>query len=144
MLKILAPHGISPKIVNTIRMMYKNTFALIMTSESNTDIFKTDYGVLQENPLTSLLFIIRLDYTLRASIFSLDELTLKRRERRRLHLEILGELAFADDISLMEDTINKAESIFHKIETATPSTGLFFNASKTKEFQSLCRVIFML
>ena len=32
----------------------------------------------------------------------------------------------------MEDTINKAESLLHKIETATQKIGLFLNASKTK------------
>ena len=32
---------------------------------------------------------------------------------------------------MMEDTINKAESLLHKIETATQKIGLFLNASKT-------------
>ena len=36
------------------------------------------------------------------------------------------------DIALMEDTINKAEAFFHKVEIATQTIGLFLNASKTK------------
>ena len=46
--------------------------------------------------------------------------------------EKLAELAFADDTALLEGTINKAESLFHKIETTTQKIVLFFNGSKTK------------
>jgi len=38
----------------------------------------------------------------------------------------------SDDIALMEDTINKAESLLHKVEVATQTIGLFLNAGKTK------------
>ena len=60
-------------------------------------------------------------------------MTLKRKGSRGVPPEKLAELAFADDIALMEDTTNKAESLFHKIETETQKIGLFLNASKTKE-----------
>ena len=103
-----------------------------MIPEGNTDIFQVNTGVLQEDPLAPFLFIICLDYTLSTSIFPPDGLTLKRKGSRRVPPEKLAELAFADDIALMEDTINKAESLLHKIETATQKIGLFFNASKTK------------
>ena len=65
------------------------------------------------------------------TFINFKKLALKRKESRRVPLEKLTELAFADDIALMEDTINKAKS-FHKIETATQKISLFFNASKTK------------
>ena len=78
------------------------------------------------------LFIICLDYTLSTSIFSPAGLTLKTKGSRRVSLQKLAELAFAGDIALMEDTINKAESLLHKIKTATQKIGLFLNASKTK------------
>ena len=132
MLKILAAYGIPPEIVNAIRVMYENTSALVMTPEGNTDIFKIDSGVLQGDPLAPFIFIICLDYALRISILSSDGLTLKRKRSRRVPAEVLAELAFADDIALMEDTIDKAETLLHKIEFATQSIGLFLNASKTK------------
>ena len=117
MLKIIVAFGILSEIVNAIRVMYENTSALLVTSKGNTDIFQVDNGVLQGDLLASFLFIICLDYTL-SKIFSPDGLTLKRKGSRRIPPEKLAELAFADDIALMEDTINKAESL-HKIETAT-------------------------
>ena len=56
---------------------------------------------------------------------------MERRENRRVFPEILTKLAFGENIALMEDTTNKAESL-QKIETATQNIGLFINASKTK------------
>ena len=132
MLKILAAYGIPPEIVNAIRVMYETTSALVMTPEGNTDIFKIESGVLQGDPLAPFIFIICLDYALRTSILTSDGLTLKRRRSRRVPAEVLADLAFADDIALMEDTIDKAEPLLHKIEIATQSIGLFLNASKTK------------
>ena len=112
--------------------MYENTSALVVTPEGNTDIFQVDTGVLQRDPLAPFFFIICLDYTLSTSIFPPDRLTLNRERSRGVPPEKLAKLAFADDIALIEDTINKAESHLHKIETATQKIGLFLYASKTK------------
>ena len=132
MLKILVAYGIPSEIVNAIRVIYETTPALQVTPEGNTDIFQVDTGVLQGDQLAPFLFIICLDYTLSISIFPSDKLTLKRKGSLRVPPEKLAELAFADDIALMEDTINKVESLLHKIKTATQKIGLFLNASKTK------------
>ena len=132
MLKILVAYGIPSKIVNAIRLMYENTSALVVTPEGNTDILQVDTGVLQGDPLAPFLFIICLDYTLSTTIFPPDGLTLERKGSRRVPPEKLAKLSVADDIALMEDTINKAESLLHKIETATQNIGLFLSASKTK------------
>ena len=119
MLKILVAYGIPSEIVNAIRVMYENTSALVITLEGNTDIFQVDTGVLQGDPLAPFLFIICLDYTFSISIFTPDGLTLKRKGSRRVPPEKLVKLAYADDIAVMENTINKAESFFPKIETTT-------------------------
>ena len=111
MLKILVAYGIPSEIVNAIRVMYENTSILVVTPEGNTDIFQVDTGVLQRDPLAPFLFIICLDYTLSTLIFPSDGLTLKRKRSHRVPLEKLAELAFAYDIALIEDTINKAESL---------------------------------
>ena len=120
------------QILAAIKVMYENTSALVITPEGNTDIFKIDAGVLQGDPLAPFLFIVCLDYALRTSIGTSDGLTLKRRRSRRAPPDLLPELAFADDIALMEDTINKAEAFLHKVEIATQTIGLFLNAGKTK------------
>ena len=45
---------------------------------------------------------------------------------------MLAELPLADDIVLIEDTINKAKILLHKVEVATQHIGLFLNVDKTK------------
>ena len=132
MLKILSSYGIPPEIVAAIKVMYTNTSALVITPEGNTDVFKIDTGVLQGDPLAPFLFIVCLDYALRTSIGTSDRLTLKRRRSRRAPPKLLPDLAFANDIALMEDNINKAEAFLRKVEIATQSIGLFLKASKTK------------
>ena len=132
MLKILVADGIHFEIVNAIRVMYENTSALVVTPEGITDIFQVDTGFLQGDPLAPFLFIICLDCTLSTSIFPPDGLTLKRKGSRRVPPEKLAELAYADDIAVMENTINKAESFLHKIETTTQKIGLFLNSNMTK------------
>ena len=82
MLKILVAHGIPSKIVNAIRIMYKNTSALVVTPQGNTDIFQVDTGVLQGEPTRPISFHHLHDYTLSTSIFSSDRLTLEKRGSR--------------------------------------------------------------
>ena len=89
-----------------------------MTPEGNTNIFHIKTDVLQKDPLAPFLFIICLNHTLNTSTLSADGLTLNRKGCHIVLPEFFVELAFADDITLMENTINKAES-FHKIESAT-------------------------
>ena len=132
MLKVLVAYGIPSEIVNAIWVMYENTSAFVVIPEGNTDIFQIDTGVLQVDPFAPFLFIICLVYTFSTSIFPSDGLTFKRKGSRRVLPEKLAELAFAVNIALMKETVNKAESLLHKIETATQKIGLFFNASKTK------------
>ena len=63
-------------------------------------------------------------------------MTLQRKGNRTVSSEKLAEIASADDNALMKDTINKAESLLHKIETPTQNISLFLNASKTKAMHS--------
>eukprot|EP00111_Clytia_hemisphaerica_P010883 TCONS_00031851-protein len=44
----------------------------------------------------------------------------------------LADLDFADDISLLNETVVEAEKLLHKLEISTQSIGLFLNAKKTK------------
>ena len=69
---------------------------------------------------------------MRKAIAPSDGITLKRQQSTR-HLEkVLPELAYADDIALLENTIKEAEELLHGVEVAAQSIGLFLNADKTK------------
>ena len=135
MFEILKAYGIPPQIVKAIKTMYVDTSALVITPEGETDTFPIDTGVLQGDPMAPFLFIICLDYVLRQAISDEDGLTLKRRRSRRYPPEVLADIDFADDIALLEDNIEEAEVLLHKVEQASQSIGLFLNAPKTKVMQ---------
>ena len=137
MLKNFAAYGIPSKIVNAIRVMYKNTSALVVIPESNNDIFQMGSGVLKGDSLAPFLFIICLDYTLSTSMFSSNGLNLKRRESRKVPPKKLAELAFANDIALMKDMINKDRSLLQKIETATKKIVFFSMQARLKQCISI-------
>ena len=73
-----------------------------------------------------------LDYALRTVIDDREGLTLTRHRSCRHPASHLSDLDYADDIVLFADTIQEAELLLHKVESASKSTGLFLNSSKTK------------
>ena len=132
MFEILRAYGIPSSVVDAIHIMYKDTFALVITPEGETGTFKIDTGVLQGDPLAPFLFIIVLDYALRTSITSSDGLTLKPRQSRRYPAEKLADLDYADDIALLEDCIESAQDLLKRVEKACQEVGLYLNAPKTQ------------
>ena len=73
-----------------------------------------------------------MDYALRTAIDDREGLTLTRRRSTRHPASHLSDLDYADDIALFADTIQKAELLLHKVESASKSAGIFRNPSKTK------------
>ena len=70
-----------------------------------------------------------LEYALRTAI---DDREVTRRRSSRHPASHLSDLDFADDIVLFADTIQEAELLLHKVESASKSTGRFLNPSKRK------------
>ena len=79
LLKILLAYGIPPEIGNAIRVIYENTSALEMKPEGNSDVFPTNPGILQGDPLAPILFVICLDCALRRAIGTSAALPLKKK-----------------------------------------------------------------
>lgn len=131
MFQILLAYGTPVQVVNAIKVMYVNTSAVAITPESNTDQFSINTGVLQGYPLAPFLFIICLDYAIRKAILPSDGLTLKRCQSARHPAEVLPDLAYADDIALLENLLSDAQDLLYR-EHLAQSIGLFLNASKTK------------
>ena len=63
-LKSLCAYGIPEQLVNTIKDMYSNSQAKVLSPDGETEPFQVTSGVLQGNTLAPYLFIIALDYTL--------------------------------------------------------------------------------
>ena len=132
MFQILEAYGIPPDVVAGIRVMNKNTSAVVITPEGETEQFPIDTGVLQGDPLAPFLFIICLDYALRSAITDSDGLTLKRCRSSHHPAVVLPDLDYADDIALLENSIKSAQDLLIRVEKTCQDVGLFLNAPKTK------------
>ena len=135
MLKILKAYGIPPRLLGAIDSMYKDTFAKVLTPDGETDWFRLLAGVLQGDTLAPFLFIIVLDYTLCKAIEGRETelgFTIKPRQSRRHPAQCQTDLDFADDISLLSDSISKAQKLLDLVQVECKKIGLKINASKTK------------
>ena len=93
----------------------------------DTEYFDIVAGVLQGDTMAPYLFIICLDYVLRTSI---DELTKKR--SRRYPATTITDADYADDIAILANTPDQAETLLHSLERVAASIGLHVNAHKTE------------
>ena len=99
-----------------------------------TEYFDIVAGVLQGDTLAPYLFIICLDYVLRTSIDNIREngFVLTKKRSRRYPAKTITDADYADDIALLANTPNQAETLLHSLERAAAGIGLYVNAHKTK------------
>ena len=69
---------------------------------------------------------------MRRSISPSDGITLKRRQSSRHPAVVFADLAFADDICLLEDILAAAQDLLLGVETATQEIGLYLDAAKIR------------
>ena len=134
---ILLAYGLPKETVAAIMVLYKNTKVKVRSPDGDTEYFNIVAGVLQGDTLTPYLFIIYLDYVLRASIDKIREngfeLTKKRSKRYPAKTITDADYAdYADDIALLANTPNQAETLLHSLERAAAGIGLHVNAHKTE------------
>ena len=91
-------------------------------------------GVLQGDTLAPYLFIICLDYVLRTSIDKIKEngFELTKKRSRRYPATTITDADYADDIAILANTPDQAETLLHSLERAAASIGLHVNAHKTE------------
>ena len=115
-------------------ILYRRTKVKVRSPDGDTDYFDIVAGVLQGDTLAPYLFIICLDYVLRTSIDNIRkngfELTKKR--SRRYPAKTITDADYADDIALLANTPNQAETQLHSLERAAAGIGLHVNAHKTE------------
>ena len=66
--QILLAYGLPKETVAAIRILNRNTKVKVRSPDGDTDYFNIVAGILQGDTLAPYLFIICLDYVLRASI----------------------------------------------------------------------------
>ena len=80
------------------------------------------------------IFIIYLDYVLRTSIDKIREngFELTKKRSRRYPEKTISDADYVDDIALLANTPNQAETLLHSLERAAAGIGLHVNAHKTE------------
>ena len=99
-----------------------------------TEYFDIASGVLRGDTLAPYLFIICLDYVLRTSIDKIREngFELTKKRSRRHPAKTITNADYADDIAMLANTPNQAETLLHSLERATAEVGFHVNAHKTE------------
>ena len=84
--------------------------------------------------LAPYLFIICLDYVLRTSIDKIKEngFELTKKRSRRYPAKTITDADYADDIAILANTPDRAETLLHSLERAAAGIGLYVNAHKTE------------
>ena len=131
--QILLAYGIPKETIAAITILYRNTKVKVRSPDGDIEYFDIVAGVLQEDTLASYLFIICLDYVLRTSIDKIREngFELTKKRSRSYPAKTITDADYADDIAILANTPNQAETLLHSLERAATGIGLYVNAHKT-------------
>ena len=106
----------------------------VCSPDGDTEYFNIVAGVLQGDTLAPYLFIICLNYVLRTSIDKIREngFKLTKKRSRMYPAKTITEADYADDIAILANTPNQAETLLHSVERAAACISLHVNAHKTE------------
>ena len=132
--QILLAYGIPKETVAAITILYRNTKVKVRLPDWDTEYFDIVAGVLQGDTLAPYLFIICLDYVLRTSIDKIREngFELTKKRSRRYPAKTITDADYTDDIAILTNTPDQAETLLHSLERAAAGIGLYVNAHKTE------------
>ena len=132
--QILLAYGKPKETVAAITILYRNTKVKVRSPDGDTEYFDIVAGVLQGDTLAPYLFIICLDYVLRTSIDKIREngFKLTKKRSRRYPATTITDADYADDIAILANTPDQAETLLYSLERAAAGIGLYVNAHKTE------------
>ena len=131
--QILLAYSLPKETVAAITILYRNTKVIVRSPDGDTEYFDIVARVLQGDTLAPYLFIICL-YVLRTSIDKIREngFQLTKKRSRRYPAKTTTDADYADDIAILANTPNQAETLLHSLERAAAGIGLYVNAHKTE------------
>ena len=132
--QILLAYGLQKETLAAIMILYRNTKVKVRSPDGDTDYFDIVAGVQQGDTLAPYLFIICLDYVLRTSIDKIKEngFELTKKRNRRYPAKTITDADYADNIAILANTLDQAETLLHSLQWAAGGIGLHVNAHKKK------------
>ena len=134
MKQILLAYGLPKETVAAITIRYRNTKMKVRSPDGDREYFDMVAGVQQGDTLAPYLFIIYLDYVFRTSIDKIREngFELTKKRSRRYPAKTITDTDYANDIAILANTPNQAETLLHSLERAVAGIGLHVNVHKTE------------
>ena len=132
--QILQAYGLPKETVAAIMILYRNIKVKVHSPDGDTEYFDIVAGVLQGDTPASYLYIICLDYVLRTSIDKIREngFKLTKKRSRRHPAKTISDTDYTNDIAILANTPNQAETLLHSLKRAATGIGLHVNAHKTE------------
>ena len=132
--QILLEYGTPKETVAAITILYRNTKVKVRSPDGDTEYFDIVARVLQGDTQAPYLFIICLDNVLRTSIDKIREngFELTKKRSRSYPTKTITDADYADDIAILANTPNQAETLLHSLERAAAGIGFHVNAHKTE------------
>lgn len=135
MFAILRHYGIPQRIVDAIATLYNDSSAVVFVEGQTSERFGVNTGVLQGDVLAPYLFIIVMDYVLANSTQGEVGYEYQPRRSSRQPARLIADLDFADDIALIESSIERAGILLRKLDEHSQATGLIVNCEKTEHLR---------
>ena len=139
MFAVLRHYEIPEAVVNAFSVLYKNSRSAVMVDGGLSDPFDVTTGVLQGDVLAPFLFVVLVDYLLKKATSQGDSGVVTHPRRSRRHpAKSLNDLDFADDITLLESSISRAQAQLTKTTEVAANLGLVISAPKTEYMTVNC------
>ena len=112
--EILLAYGLPKETVAAIKILYRNTKVKVLSPDGDTEYF----DIVAGDTLAPYLLIICLDYVLRTLINKIREngFELTKKRSRRHPAKTVTDADYADDIAILANTPNLAETLLHSLE----------------------------
>ena len=106
----------------------------VRSPDGDTEYFDIVVGVLQGDTLAPYLLIICLDYVLTTSIDKIREngFELTKNRSRRYLAKTITDADYVNDLAILANTPDQAETLLHSLERVAVGIGLHVNAHKTE------------
>ena len=132
--QILLAYDIPRETIVAITILYRNTKVKVHWLDGDTEYFDIVARILQGDTLAPYLLIICLDYVLRTSIDKIKEngFELTKKRSRRYPVKAITDADYTDDIAILANTPNQAETLLQSLEQAAAGIGLHVNTHKTE------------
>ena len=125
-------YGLPKETVAAITILSRNTKVNVRSPDGDTEYFDIVAGVLQGDTLDPYLFIICRDYVLRTSIYKIREnsFELTKKRSKRYPTKTITDADYVDDIAILANTPNQAETLLLSLEQAAAGIGFHVNVHK--------------